>query len=207
MTETLQAATTTEGTPAPQSTEASSAPVSNQQQAAPAETVKAAPVPEKQAEPVKTEPAYEIKGPEGFDPEALKTYACLAKDLKLDHGAAQTMLDKLVPVLQERQAASIAAIQAEWDAAVTSDAEIGGPAKDSSAALVAKAVEQFATPALKELLGSGLDRHPEIRRLFARIGKAITPDAKVVSGTLGAERPALTPTERLMAFYDKGVKN
>lgn len=207
MTETLPAATTTEGTPAPQSTEASSATGSNQQQAAPAGEVKAPPVAEQVAEPAKAELAYELKGPEGFDPEALKTYTGLARELKLDQGAAQTMLDKIVPVLQERQAASIAAIQAEWDSAAAADVEIGGTAKDSATALMAKAVEQFATPALKELLGSGLERHPEIKRLFARIGKAITPDAKVVTGTLGGERPALTPMERLMAVYDKGVRN
>lgn len=51
-----------------------------------------------------------------------------------------------------------------------------------------------------------MGKHPELQRLFLRIGKAITPDTKVVTGEAGGSRPPMTPEERMAAKFERNAQ-
>jgi len=60
--------------------------------------------------------------------------------------------------------------------------------------VVRAARDQFASPELRKLLETTpLGNHPEMLRLFFRVGKAITPDGYVPGGKTRTPQP----------FYDK----
>ncbi len=162
----------------------------------------------KPAEPQKRAPAeYKFDAP--FDAEVLKAYGDVARELDLSQEDAQKVLAKVAPVLQERHQASVQAQYAAWDAAVAADKEITGDKPQENQAAIARAINEFATPELRKLLdppdkeGAGLGKHPEFQRLFLRIGKAITPDTKVVTGEAGGSRPPKTFEERAAEKFER----
>lgn len=129
--------------------------------------------------------AYEFKAPEGasFDDAVIKAYSEVAKELNLPQESAQKVLDKVAPVLAQRQAEQIQAAQTEWANTSKSDAEFGGEKLDENLGIAKKALETFGTPELGKLLNeSGLGNHPEVIRLLYRAGKAISEDSFVGSG-------------------------
>lgn len=221
---TLPTATTTEGNAAPAPTVSSTqgAPQQSAQATPAAAEVVPAPVagqptepaPEapkaeaKPAEPQKKAPAeYKLEAP--FDPAVLKTYGDVARELDLSQEDAQKVLDKVAPVLQERHQANIQAQYSAWDEQVAADKELTGEKPGENQALIARALDQVATPELRKLLdppeqgGAGLGKHPEIRRLLLRVGKAMTPDAKVVTGGPGGGQPQGHPLERMADKFER----
>jgi len=122
---------------------------------------------------------YELKAPEGeeFDSSFLKTYEETARELNMTNEAAQKMIDKLSPVLQQQTVERIEAIRSEWAEASKSDKEFGGAKLNENLAVAKTALDKFGTPELKQLINdSGIGNHPELIRFFYRAGKAITPD-------------------------------
>ena len=122
---------------------------------------------------------YELKAPEGeeFDSSFLKTYEETARELNMTNEAAQKMIDKLSPVLQQQTVERIEAIRSEWAEASKSDREFGGAKLNENLAVAKTALDKFGTPELKQLINdSGIGNHPELIRFFYRAGKAITPD-------------------------------
>ena len=184
-------ATTTEGQTEAQGTLLAS------QDAKPAETTQPAPEtkPAEKAEAPKSDvpESYDFKAPEGqtFDGEVLKAYGEWAKDSKLSQDAAQKGLDKLAPVLQARQQARIAAVQAEWAESAKADKEFGGDKLPENLSIAKKALDTFGSPALRQLLEeSGLGNHPEVIRLLFKAGKAVSADTFVGSGGNVSQRSA-----------------
>lgn len=156
---------------------------------------------------------YEFKAPEGvvLDDTAVAEFSTVAKELGLPQDAAQKVIDKLAPKLAESNAkAMTTAIQnagAEWAKATQADAEIGGEKLKENLAVAQKALERFGTPELRALLstfdpkgnpkGTGLGNHPDVIRLFYRIGKAISED-RPVNGTT---QPAKGARDAASALY------
>ena len=204
MTEVLmnQAATTsTEGQATAQTlmtepkAEAKEPVVQDQQKVEPAknqDTSKKEPVQDKATTTDKPQGApekYEFKPVENgrdFDPEVLNAYSAVAKELNLTQESAQKMLDRIAPVMQERQAQQIESIRNEWVQTAKIDKEFGGDKLSENLSVAKKALDTFGSPELRTLLNeSGLGNHPEIIRLMYRAGKAISED-RFVAGSQGS---------------------
>ena len=122
---------------------------------------------------------YEFKAAEGqtFDPEFVKSYSEVARELDMTQEAAQTMIDKVGPVLAQQQAAQIARVRSEWAEASKVDAEFGGAKFDENLAVAKQSIDKFATPEFKQMLDdTGLGNHPEWIRYCYRVSKAFSPD-------------------------------
>lgn len=126
---------------------------------------------------------YDFKAPEGqtFDSEVLNAYSEVARELNLTQEGAQQLLDKVGPIIEQRQMARIQEVRTGWLDASKTDKEFGGEKLTENMAVAQKALD-FATPELKQLLNdTGFGNHPEIVRFFYRVGKAMSPDS-IVSG-------------------------
>jgi hypothetical protein len=151
-----------------------------------------------------TPPAEDPKEGEGeAEPEDYGTFD-LPEDVTIDQAALDTALPEfreagltkaqaqtaigLYIKLQAKQAEAQAAQVAEWAKAVTTDKEIGGGRWAENRAVIARARDQFATPELVQLMEqTGLGSHPEVIKLFVRVGKAISDDGHVIGGNPGPD--------------------
>lgn len=144
---------------------------------------------------------YEFTPPDGVDvdPEKLEAFGEYAYSL----GLSQDQFQKLIEYDIERSAnaqKSMAEAYGErissWADATKVDKELGGEKLPENLGLAKRAMETFASPQLAKLIdapsadnpdGLGLGNHPEVIRLFYRVGKAIsessliTGDSKVES--------------------------
>lgn len=148
--------------------------------------------------------AYDFKAAEGqeYDGEFIKVYSEIAKELNLSQENAQELLDKVSPVVQQRQLEKINEIREGWAASSKTDKEFGGDKFKENLALAKQALNELGTPELKTFLdNSGLGNHPELIRLLYRAGKAITPD-HFVGGPKGEKKPEpKTFSEKAEALY------
>ena len=129
---------------------------------------------------------YEFKAPDGVvvDDTTIESFSEVAKELNLSQEAAQKILDKVGPVMAQRQAEVIANLNTQWVEGVRSDKEIGGDKLQENLAVAKKAMDTFGTPELRTLLNeSRLGNHPEIIRVFYRAGKSISEDKFVAGGS------------------------
>lgn len=134
---------------------------------------------------------YEFKAPEGktFDSEVIGKYSEVAKELNLSQESAQKLLDKVAPILDQRQAALVEATHRQWIESTKADKEFGGEKLTQNLATAKKALDQFGTPELKSLLNaSGMGNHPELIRFFYRAGKSISEDTFVSSSGTAASK-------------------
>lgn len=132
--------------------------------------------------------SYEFKAPEGvqLDSAVIGAFSEVAKELDLSETKAQKVLDRVAPVIAARQAEQLKAARREWAEAAAADKEFGGGKLAENLAVAKRALDAFATPALRTLLeASGLGNHPEVVRLFYRAGKAISEDDRLVTGQGG----------------------
>lgn len=151
-----------------------------------------------QAAPAGAPEKYEFKAPEGqaFDNTVVEQFSEVAKELNLPQDAAQKILDKMAPAIQARQDEALQAVRTEWEATSKADKEFGGDKLAENLAVAKRAMDQFGTPELRELLNTtGLGNHPEIIRTFYRAGLAISEDG-FVSGN-GSKVVAETPAQRM----------
>lgn len=142
----------------------------------------------KTTEPVVPE-SYDLKMPEGvqLDSAAAEEFTAIAKELKLDQGAAQKLAD-IGAKMATRQAEAHTQMIETWTEQVKTDKEIGGDKLDENLGIARKAIDTFGSPELKTLLNSsGLGNHPEIVKLAYRVGKAISEDRFVTGAPKGPE--------------------
>jgi hypothetical protein len=133
--------------------------------------------------------AYDFKAPEGvaLDPVAVEAFAPVAKELGLTQTQAQRVVD-LYAGLQAQQAEAQAEQVKAWAKQVTTDKEIGGAKWAEHRAVIARARDAFASPELVQLMEqTGLGSHPEVIKLFVRVGKAISDDGHVIGGNPGPD--------------------
>lgn len=145
---------------------------------------------------------YEIKLDDGqaLDTEALEVVDPVLRELALNNEQANK-LAKAWPALQEKMAARFAAqseeaqitelnrLSTEWEGQSVADPEIGGAPEimGPKMALAAKARDQFASPELVKLLtATRLGNHPEVLRLFHKVGVAIS-ESSFVRGDAAAQ--------------------
>ena len=118
--------------------------------------------------------------PQELDSEVLNAFGDVAKELNLPQEDAQKVLDKVAPVIQERQAKMLEQVRADWASESQSDEEFGGEALNENLNVAKQALDAFGTDAFKSLLQeTGFGNHPEIIRFMYRAGKAISEDSYV----------------------------
>ncbi|AGA72646.1 MULTISPECIES: hypothetical protein [Pseudomonas] len=124
--------------------------------------------------------AYTFKDlPEGYamSDQQLAEVSPLFKEL----GLTQEQADKLVAFDAKRTLAAEQAgleqrqgLVTGWEKSLREDAAFGGANFDANVGVAQKALAQFGTPELSTMLKeSGLGSHPEVVRLFHRIGQQL----------------------------------
>lgn len=135
---------------------------------------------------------YEFKMPEGIELDAKMAEAMspVLKDLGLTQGQAQKLAEGLAAYRKseaEAGAKEWADINARWVDTAKKDKEIGGANWDTSVKTAQAALSRFGTPELKAFLAeSGGGNHPEVIRIMARVGNAISED-KPANGDSGGK--------------------
>jgi hypothetical protein len=155
---------------------------------------------------------YEFKAPEGFvvDEALAAEFTPVLKDL----GLTQEQADKLMafgpkivePAVDAAVSKTLDSLGyagcKDWPTVAKADKEFGGDKFAENLATVKAARDQFATPELRKLLETTpLGNHPEVVRLFFRIGKAISPDGYVPGGK------TTTPANVAQRMYPESKMN
>lgn len=136
---------------------------------------------------------YDLKVPDGMtlDESALAEFDPVARELNLSNEQAQKLADiysKRMTELAQRQQESWKETTAKWVDNVKADKEIGGQNLDTSVRHAQAALTKFGTPELKaQMDATGMGNHPELVRVFARIGKAMAEDTFVQSSRDGVQ--------------------
>ena len=153
---------------------------------------------------------YDLSIPDEFkgavDDSVLDQFKDMAKELGLSNEAAQKLVDFEV----SRQSQILEAYNnrlTEWADIVKNDPEVGGADFDKKIAKAHQAFEALANDDLKKLMdpyhptenptGLGLGNHPEIVRLFYRLGVNMGEDTLKLANAEGA--PA--KLDRVEALY------
>lgn len=140
----------------------------------------------KEEEVKESDVKYELKMPEGslLDKESLERIEAYAKERGLSNDDAQEILDQESDAIedyrndQEEQLKELTQVQ--WVEQAKADKEIGGEKFKESAELSRRALEKFGTAEFSdELIRTGFGNHPELIRMFSRIGRAMENDTLV----------------------------
>ena len=126
--------------------------------------------------------AYEeFKAPEGvsLDATAMSAFGEVAKELNLSQEKAQSVIDKMGPILAQRQMEQIKEVTAAWREKSANDPEIGGVNLEKNLVHAARIRDKFAYNAdgkidadIAELMNSPAGNHPGLLKLLIRTGKA-----------------------------------
>ena len=151
-------------------------------------------------EPVVPE-KYDLKLSENsiLDDVFVKRTEAYAKEHKLSQEDAQSILK----AQEEDVAAFMEDRKAEWKEKSLKDPEIGGEKLTENIALASRMLKKFGSPTLeKELNRTGYGNHPEMVRLFVKIGKMGGEDKFIQPGAqAGAGEKTLA--ERLYGHMDQ----
>lgn len=126
--------------------------------------------------------SYDLKLPEDsqLSDDELAKISDTAKELKLTNEQAQKLVDMQADAesaFQEKAETKWKQLTESWVEEVKTDKDLGGDNFEQTMKLADTAMTQFATPEFKEALNeSGYGNHPELVRVFARIGKVMAED-------------------------------
>lgn len=147
------------------------------------------------ADKVPEDGKYALKMPEGVevDQALLDELGPEFKELGLTQAQAQKLADKFVAAQQakaEKQGSDWAATQTKWVDDAKADKDIGGDKWDSTVSNAQRAIKTLGSPALGEYLNaSGGGNHPELIRVFAKVGAMLKEDNPAGGGD-GGSKPA-----------------
>jgi len=159
------------------------------------------PVPEQKTE-TKAESKTEIKDfkvedlklPEGLQlpKDSVEKIASYAREQGFSKDKAQELLNLKADMVNDMIAAqqeSYSKTREEWVSQVKNDQEIGGNNFKQSIDHAQRALKQFASDEfIKTLNETGYGDHPEVVRVFARIGKMIGNDTIVQSNNYAGKK-------------------
>lgn len=151
---------------------------------------------------------FKLPGDVKLDEATMTEFTGLAKELGLSQEQAQKLAElgtKKVQGANDSQEAKLIELAAttatKWGEETKVDKEFGGAALDENLGIAKAAVDAYASPELKALLGkfdkkdnpngTGLGNHPEVVRLFYRLGKTISSDTKLHTGEKSASSESL----------------
>ena len=140
------------------------------------------PADEKKEQPEGAPESYEdFKAPEGlkYDDQVIDSFKEVAKETNLSQAQAQNLLDKVAPVIAQRQMAQIAEVSKQWAERSKADKELSAD-WNRSMADVARVRDRFAKnedgsvdPDIAEFMSTPIGNHPGLLKLLARAGRAI----------------------------------
>lgn len=128
---------------------------------------------------------YELTLPEGSQLTAqdVEKTTAIAKEWGLSNEEAQELLNVRHEAVSEYVNRANKEI-GSWLGKAKSDKEIGGDNFGKNAELAKRVVDRFGTEEFKKALNdTGLGNHPELVRIFAKIGRSISEDTLVHPGT------------------------
>ena len=121
-----------------------------------------------------------------------------AKDKKVAPDLAQEILNREA-AHEASQAADYAKQVETWKTELQNDKEFGGDNLPKNVELAQRVVKKFGSESFQQALtDSGLGNHPELVKVFAKIGKAIGEDNIVLPGSTPAG-----PKDLRDVFYPK----
>jgi len=147
--------------------------------------------------PTEQEKPIELKLPEGslLTAEELADISTYAKEKGLSQDVAQELLVRESEVVAEFHAKQVEQFQAkreEWKNQVVADKELGGNNLQKNVELAHRALEKFGSPALKEELEkTGYGNHPEIVRLFSKIGQVMANDVIMAQNSIPSQKKSI----------------
>ena len=142
--------------------------------------------------------------PEGVksDGATMEKLTAFAKANNLSQEKAQELVTMGADLVKNNASAQIEALKSasvEWQKQSAADKEFGGDKLDENLSVAKRAIDKFASPELRKLLGefdpvanpggTGLGNHPELIRAFFHIGKAISEDSVVTGSARDASAP------------------
>lgn len=131
--------------------------------------------------------------------EDVQKFSGVARELGLTQEGAQRLVDLEAERIQEIQKEHLEAWQSQvntWAEETRADQEVGGDHYEAATQTANRVLSTYGTDELKEVLNStGLGNHPELVRVFARIGKVLSEDQLVTGGAEGV--PSGSLAERL----------
>ena len=149
---------------------------------------------------------YELKLPDQspVDPKRLEAIAAEAKAANMTQEQAQSLVERehrmMTDLIQSHQDRING-----WMKESIADKEIGGPEISRNIEMAKRLVDTFGSPLLKKQLeDSGMGQHPELLRLFVRLGKAYGED-RLVTGAQGVPAKKASPADLL--FGDTPEQN
>ena len=132
---------------------------------------------------------YELKLQEEslIDQSYLESFEAYAKEKKLSQDQAQELLQREETARKsyyDSQIQKWEQVKEQWKQQTIADPEIGGEKFAENAELAKRTLEKFSTPQFVSALdSSGYGNHPELVRVFARIGQAMR-EAKIIGGNV-----------------------
>lgn len=129
---------------------------------------------------------YDLKLPKNslLNPKEIETLSIYAKEKGLSNEQAQEVLEQRNSAVQNyveaQQELFKTTATKNWIEEIKSDSELGGDNFNQSAELAKRVVEKFGTDSFRKALSeTNLGNHPELVRIFARIGKSMGDDSFV----------------------------
>lgn len=132
---------------------------------------------------------YDLKLPEDslLDPSTIERISAEAREKGLSNEAAQELIDRehqAVSAYKEAQDEQVKEIQDSWVSTAEADKEIGGDAFKENVELAKRVVDRYGSDDFKKALNeTGFGNHPEVLRIFTRIGKEMGEDRLVEPGS------------------------
>ena len=154
------------------------------------------PTPEPETKPIegeaKTEDAtdeapvlYEFKVPDGMpedfemDKAVFDALAEVSRETKLSQEKAQTLINKVWPVMHRRAEEQQTAVHDQWIAEVKADPEIGGQKLPENLAIAKRAMKAYASEGMQALLNGPIGSHPDVVRFLVKVGQTVSEDSFV----------------------------
>lgn len=129
---------------------------------------------------------FDLKLPEKsmLDAAHVDKVVSYAKERGLSKEQAQALLERENSVVSEfanNQKETLKSKSLEWVEEAKRDKELGGETFPQNMEMAKRVVDRFGTDAFKQALNeTGLGNHPELLRVFARIGKAMGSDQMIL---------------------------
>ena len=146
---------------------------------------------EKDSKEVPEKYEFEVDDDEPITDEHLDKIAQYAKEQGLSQEAAQKMVDmqsESLKAYDEAKTAEFEAAKENWFEEAKTDKEIGGDEFAKNAELAKRVVQKFGTEKFADDLNTlGFGNHPELLRIFTRIGRAMSEDTLVHGNKLPAK--------------------
>lgn len=154
---------------------------------------------DKKEQPEGAPESYEdFKAPEGlkYDGQVMDAFNEVAKESNLSQEQAQHLLDKVAPVIAQRQMSQIAEVSKQWADRSRSDKELSSD-WNRSMADIARVRDRFAKnadgsvdPDIAEFMSTPIGNHPGLLKLLARAGRAFG-EADFPRGSTAPEKDPL----------------